>query len=254
MIIDSFKENEHAIMTAKDFCGEGKDLGEVCVVFFSADVLQTALSTYDAEPVALISKSMARETVYRIKGTKILFYHTQMGGPAAGMLLDEAYQETHANHFIVFGSAGVLNNELGHGKIMVPSCAYRDEGFSYHYKKPSDYIEIKNANFVADFLKESNIPYAIGGTWTTDAFYNETKEAMAKRVEEGCISVDMEAASLQALCDYRGYQYYTFFFGGDLLDAPIWDYANLGDEKERKSQLNAFSLAVKLARKIIESR
>lgn len=33
----------------------------------------------------------------------------------------------------------------------------------------------------------------------------------------------MECATLQAMCDFRGLELYTFFTSGDLLDAPEWD-------------------------------
>ncbi len=39
------------------------------------------------------------------------------------------------NRYIVFGGAGCLNKEIAHGKVMVPTFYYRDEGTSYHYAK-----------------------------------------------------------------------------------------------------------------------
>lgn len=33
----------------------------------------------------------------------------------------------------------------------------------------------------------------------------------------------MECTALQAMCDFRGVELYTFFTSGDLLDAPEWD-------------------------------
>lgn len=252
MITDSFHENETPIMGPEDFYKANGKLGKTCIIFFSLDVLEKALKDYQTEVVATISASVAREKVYRIKGTEILFYHSQMGSPSAGMLLDEARFLTGATSFIVFGSSGVLNNEIAKGKIIVPNKAYRDEGFSYHFRKPSDYIEMKNASVVASFMERHHIPFALGGTWTTDAFYHETREEMAKRAKEGCIAVDMEASGLESLCEYRNVNYYTFFFGGDLLDAPIWDHSNLGDEKEKKSQQDAFDIAFLLAQEITE--
>ncbi|MDE6726730.1 MAG: hypothetical protein K2J80_02190, partial [Oscillospiraceae bacterium] len=44
-----------------------------------------------------------------------------------------------------------------------------------------------------------------------------------KRKADGCISVEMECAALQAMCDFRGLELFMFFTSGDLLDAPEWD-------------------------------
>lgn len=50
---------------------------------------------------------------------------------------------------------------------IIPTYAYRDEGTSYHYATPSDYIKIKNASVVSNFMKEQHLPFVEGKTWTT---------------------------------------------------------------------------------------
>ena len=72
-------------------------------------------------------------------------------------------------------------------------------------------------------MEKNGIPYVLGKTWTTDAIYRETRGNFAKRKAEGCISVEMECAGLQAMCDFRELAFYAFFTSGDLLDAPKWD-------------------------------
>jgi len=166
------------------------------------------------------------------------------------MMMDEAHYISGANNFIVFGSCGILNQNISKGKIIVPTGAYRDEGFSYHFNKNSDYINVKTSDITAKFFQKLNVPYLEGKTWTTDAFYHETKEEMTRRAKEGCIAVDMECAGLEALSEYRNFRFFTFFFGGDLLDAPIWNRENLGDDKEKKSQIDAFDYAVKFAKEL----
>ncbi len=247
MITKSYIEGETPIMGPKDFCSSKGDYGDTCIAFFSLDVLKKALERYETEIVGLVSESIARSSLYRIKGTRILFYLSQIGAPSAGMMMDEARYISGAKNFIVFGSCGILNQCISKGKIIVPTSAYRDEGFSYHFRKNSDYIDIKTSDITAKFFQKENVPMAKGKTWTTDAFYHETKEEMARRVKEGCIAVDMECAGLETLAEYRDFRFFTFFFGGDLLDAPIWNRENLGDEKEKKSQLDAFDYAVKFA-------
>ena len=106
---------------------------------------------------------------------------------------------------------------------MVPTEAYRDEGTSYHYAPAADYVTVKNTDVVAAFMEENGLPYVKGKTWTTDAFYRETVNNFEKRKADGCISVEMECAAVQAMCDFRGLDLYVFFTGGELLDAPKWE-------------------------------
>lgn len=96
----------------------------------------------------------------------------------------------------------------------------------------ADYIVIKNHKTVAQFMEENGIPYVPGKTWTTDAFYRETVNNFQKRKADGCISVEMECAALQAMCDFRGLEFYTFFTSGDLPDAPEWDKRHEDEELE----------------------
>jgi uridine phosphorylase len=98
---------------------------------------------------------------------------------------------------LVAMKCGSLSNELTSGKFIVPTESYRDEGFSYHYQKPSDYIKITNSEEVSRQFDVLSIPYVNGRTWTTDAIYRETEGNVARRKSDGCISVEMESAGLQ---------------------------------------------------------
>ena len=40
-------------------------------------------------------------------------------------------------------------------------------------------------------MKENEIPYVKGKTWTTDSFYRETINNFKKHKEDGCISVEI---------------------------------------------------------------
>ena len=146
-----------------------------------------------------------------------------------------------------------MNKEIAHGKVMVPTEAYRDEGTSYHYAEASDYIKVKNHNIVSEFMKVNEIPYIEGKTWTTDAFYRETLNNFEKRKTDGCISVEMECSAVQAMCDFRNLEFYTFFTSGDLLDSPKWD------ERHKKGELEGtqhdsthFDIAIELANYVSE--
>lgn len=136
---------------------------------------------------------------------------------------------------------------------MVPTAAYRDEGTSYHYAEASDYITVKNADVVASFMETVELPYVKGKTWTTNAFHRETRGNFEKRKNDGCISVEMECAAVQAMCDFRELNAYSFFTCGDLLDAPKWD-ARMEKNQKKGTQHDPgyFSIALELARYVAE--
>jgi purine-nucleoside phosphorylase len=67
------------------------------------------------------------------------------------------------------------------------------------------------------------VPYLTGKTWTTDAIYRETPDKIALRRDEGCLSVEMEAAAFFAVAQFRGVTFAQILYGGDDLSAESWD-------------------------------
>lgn len=165
--------------------------------------------------------------------------------------MDEVSFLTGATNFIVFGSCGSLDNALTDGKFIVPTESYRDEGFSYHYQKAADYIEISNSRRLSELLDKLSVPYVCGRSWTTDAIYRETEANVAKRKADGCISVEMESTGLQALCKFKQLELYTFFFASDLVDGEVWQNVNLGTSEEKTKQINCFEIALQLAELVL---
>ena len=100
---------------------------------------------------------------------------------------------------------------------------------------------------VADCMKKTGIPHVMGKTWTTDSFYRETLNNFEKRKAEGCISVEMECAAVQAMCDFRGLSLYAFFTSGDLLDAPEWDERGKDKTEGGQHDTGHFRIALALA-------
>ncbi len=84
--------------------------------------------------------------------------------------------------------------------------ALRDEGTSYHYlPADSDYAEADPALVAAvvPALAQSDTPVERGASWTTDAPYRETPEAIEAARAEGILAVEMEAAALYAFAQAR---------------------------------------------------
>lgn len=84
--------------------------------------------------------------------------------------------------------------------------ALRDEGTSYHYLPPSEYSEAdaQLVNIAQEALATARISVQVGTTWTTDAPFRETHEAINAASQAGILAVEMEAAALYAFARAHG--------------------------------------------------
>ncbi len=252
-IIESFDESR-PLIGPEHFYKQGH-IADICIVTFSHKVLEDVLETYECKKEVCAATGNGKIPIYSLThGTNnILFYMSPIGSAIAGCIMEEVSWLTGAKHFIVFGSCGSLDDALTDGKFIVPTESYRDEGFSYHYQKASDYIQITNCQKLSRFFEELSIPYVSGRSWTTDAMYRETELNIARRKADGCICVEMESAGLQALCTFKNLELYTFFFASDLVDGEVWENINLGTMEGCLMQINCFDIALKLVDFIITS-
>lgn len=78
--------------------------------------------------------------------------------------------------------------------------ALRDEGTSYHYAEPAEFAEADAGLVAAVARAVEGLPITcrIGASWTTDAPFRETVQAIENARERGILAVEMEAAALYA--------------------------------------------------------
>lgn len=223
---------------------------DACIVTFSHEIEEYVTRTFDCAELGRFWFATGSTPVYAFdwNGRRFAFYRTCVGAPACVGTVEESLALIRTKEYVVFGGAGGLDRAIAHGKVMLPDWAWRDEGTSYHYAPASDTIPVKNAGAVAKFMEENRIPHVRGGTWTTDAFYREMVISFEKRRAQGCISVEMECAALQAMCGFRGLELYMFFTSGDLLDVPEWDPRNDGENTSgTQHDPGHFRIALELA-------
>ena len=124
------------------------------------------------------------------------------------------------------GGAEALVPELALGHAVVVAGAVRDEGTSFHYAPASRAIDADGPGVQAaqEALTRAELPFTIGRTWTTDAFYQETRRRVQRRMDEGCVTVEMEASALIAVARYRKVRYAHLLYAGDSLAATDWDH------------------------------
>ena len=72
-------------------------------------------------------------------------------------------------------------------------------------------------------LTAANIPFRLGKTWTTDGVHRETPRKIALRKTDGCLTVEMEAAALFAVAQFRHVALGQLLYGGDDVSGLTWD-------------------------------
>ena len=253
MITDSFDDKSPAKISVKK--SENAVKVDAVIFTFSQEIEKYVIAHYDCKKVGEYLIACGPTSVYLLKyhGKKFGFYRTWVGAPACVAPIEELPTVLCTDKIIHFGGAGCLNKEIARGKVMIPTEAYRDEGTSYHYMPASDYIRIKNHGVVKAFMEENKIPYVMGKTWTTDAFYRETVNNFEKHKADGCISVEMEGSAVQAVCDFRGLEAFMFFTSGDLLDAPEWtNRKEKGQIEHTQHDPGHFDIALALAEYVVD--
>lgn len=240
------------ILKPKDVRDKYHKVYKTIILTFQSRVLPGLLSSNLVSKIDDIEFGSAhsRISIYELNNHRdTLFFLSPIGSPMTVGTLEEICYVMGVENIVMYGTCGVLDKAIAAGKIIVPTKAYRDEGTSYHYLPASDFIEIKNSNIVSKILKEANIDYVKGITWTTDAFYRETQQIFLERKNQGCISVEMEVSAVQAFADLRGINLYTFIYGADNLDSTQWEKRILGNhssDERIKYFLVARSIAVNI--------
>ncbi|MCK5130261.1 MAG: uridine phosphorylase, partial [Clostridiales bacterium] len=88
------------------------------------------------------------------------------------------------------------------------------------------------------------VSYIKGKTWTTDAYFRETKNKVALRVSEGCLCVEMEASAFMAVAQFRGVKLGQILYGGDDLSGSKWDIRDWNSRESIRKNLVDLSLEI----------
>ena len=120
-----------------------------------------------------------------------------VGAPFAVLIAEELFA-SGCRLLLSLTSAGQIVPAGPTPYFVIIDRALRDEGTSYHYAAPSDYGEAdpELISIAAAALKSNGLRAIVGPTWTTDAPFRETAEAIEAAKRRGILAVEMEAAAL----------------------------------------------------------
>ena len=211
-----------------------------CVISFFGEVVENVAAEHQARIIVENRWEDGPHPLYEIeyKGQRLAFFHPGIGAPLSAALLEEVIA-FGCRKFIACGGAGVLEKGMAVGHLVVVSSAVRDEGTSYHYLPPSREVKANEVavSALVKALDERGMPYVVGKTWTTDAPYRETARKIARRREEGCLTVEMEAAGMMAVAEFRGVTLGQVLYGGDDLSGEVWDSRRWQSRTEIRERL-----------------
>jgi len=222
-----------------------RDVPERCVFCFFREVIDQAKKRLNLYPLRPIKSDMGEIPVFSAiyNGRAMGVVPAAVGAPLAASLF-EVIIARGGRKFIACGGAGVLDSSIGSGDIVVPTSAVRDEGTSYHYLPPDReaHPSPQAVDAITRVLERHKCRYVKGKTWTTDGLYRETPNRVAKRRKQGCLTVEMEAAALFAVAEFRGVHIGQLLYGGDDVSGIEWNRRELGQKISARDTLFWLSL------------
>ena len=137
--------------------------------------------------------------VFELAGRTAGIVGCAVGAPFAVLIAEELFA-SGCSFLISLTSAGQIVPVGPTPYFVIIDRALRDEGTSYHYAAPTEYGEAdpQVVRIAADALKSKGLQAIVGPTWTTDAPFRETDEAIEAAKRRGILAVEMEAAALYA--------------------------------------------------------
>jgi len=173
------------------------DVPALCVLDPDGDIVRRLRSTGEAQPFADWPCYHTALDTFALAGQTAGIVGCAVGAPFAVLVAEELFA-SGCQLLVSITSAGQITPVGPTPYFVIIDRALRDEGTSYHYAAPSDYGEADPGLVAAaaGALKKSGLSAVVGATWTTDAPFRETAEAIAAARAQGVLAVEMEAAAL----------------------------------------------------------
>ena len=126
-------------------------------------------------------------------------------GASFAVLLAEQLFASGCRLLISMTSAGQIVEHGPPPYFILIDRALRDEGTSYHYLPPAEFVEAEEELVQAamDAFAGAGQPMHRGAVWTTDAPFRETAGAIERCRARRILAVEMEAAGLYAFARAR---------------------------------------------------
>jgi uridine phosphorylase len=178
----------------------------LCVLDPDGDIVRALRADGRARPAPGWACYHTDMWVFDLGGTPVGIVGCAVGAPFAVLVAEQMFA-SGCRLLVSITSSGRIAEDLpDEACFVLIDRALRDEGTSYHYGPPGDafaHADPKLAASVADAITGCGLTVLCGATWTTDAPFRETEEAIAWAAAQGVVAVEMEAAALYAFAAAR---------------------------------------------------
>ena len=183
----------------------------VCVLDPDGDMVRTLRDSGAARRAAGWACYHTDMYVTEHDGLSIGIVGCAVGAPFAVLVAEQLFV-SGCQFLISIASAGQIAPIGPTPYFVLIDRALRDEGTSHHYMPPSVFSEADSALADRAFAGLTPLPVSIhrGTSWTTDAPYRETEDAIAAARAHGALAVEMEAAALYAFARALGHPVLCF--------------------------------------------
>src|SRR5262249_29092841 len=177
----------------------------ICVLDPDGDIVRRLRQTGQARPFEAWPCYHTALDVLTLAGREVGIIGCAVGAPFAVLIAEELFA-SGCRLLISLTSAGQGAPAVPPPYFVVLARALREEGTSHHYAPPSEYAEA-NPQLVAmatAALGGKGRRFVVGASWTTDAPFRETEDAIEAARSKGALAVEMEAAALYTFARKTG--------------------------------------------------
>jgi uridine phosphorylase len=181
------------------------DVPPVCILDPDGDIVRRLRQTGQARPFEAWPCYHTRLDIFTLAGRAVGIVGCAVGAPFAVLIAEELFA-SGCRLLLSVTSAGQIIPAGRPPYFVIIERALRDEGTSYHYAAPSEYAEadLRLVAMAVEALKGLSQQVIVGSSWTTDAPFRETAEAIDAARTKGVLAVEMEAAALYTFARAAG--------------------------------------------------
>ena len=179
----------------------------LCILDPDGDIVRGLRRSGNAKPFECWPCYHTQLDTFTLGGIVMGIVGCAVGAPFAVLVAEELFA-SGCRMLISVTSAGQITPAGSPPYFVIIDRALRDEGTSYHYAAPSEYAEADPhlVEMAVEALKTRGLRAVVGASWTTDAPFRETREAIESARLKGVLAVEMEAAALYSFARSAGVQ------------------------------------------------
>ena len=176
----------------------------VCILDPDGDILRRLKETGQASRFDAWPCYHTELHTFPLAGETVGIVGCVVGAPFAVLIAEELFA-CGCRLVVSLTSAGQIVAAGPPPYFVVIDRALRDEGTSYHYAAPSAFAgaDPRLVAVAMSALKGEGLRAFVGPSWTTDAPFRETAQAIERARAQGILAVEMEAAALYTFARVR---------------------------------------------------